>query len=86
VLQDSQDAGVARKTRSIQVWWFTSIIPALKRLRQEDLKFEAIMGFPVNLKLCSKTLSQFYVLVRQTNSKITVCVILTLTEINGDKE
>jgi hypothetical protein len=26
------------------MWWYTDIIPALGRLRQEDLGFEASMG------------------------------------------
>jgi hypothetical protein len=26
-------------------WWFTPVIPALRRLRQEDLKLKASLGF-----------------------------------------
>jgi hypothetical protein len=31
------------------VWWCTSTIFALKRLRQEDLKFDASLGYIVRL-------------------------------------
>jgi hypothetical protein len=27
------------------VWWYTSIIPAVRRLRQEDLEFKASLGY-----------------------------------------
>jgi hypothetical protein len=27
-------------------WWFTSIIPALGRLRQEDLEFKVSLDYP----------------------------------------
>jgi hypothetical protein len=27
------------------VWWYTPIIPALGRLRQEDQKFEGSLGY-----------------------------------------
>jgi hypothetical protein len=27
------------------VWWYTPVIPALRRLRQEDLEFEASLGY-----------------------------------------
>jgi hypothetical protein len=30
-----------------QVWWYTLIIPALRRQRQEDHKFEASIGYTV---------------------------------------
>jgi hypothetical protein len=30
------------------VWWFTSVIPALSRVWQEDLKFEANLGYPIS--------------------------------------
>jgi hypothetical protein len=40
-----------KKTGS-QVWWFTTIIPALKRLRQEAREFEASLDYTV--KLCLK--------------------------------
>jgi hypothetical protein len=26
-------------------WWCTAVIPALRRLRQEDLRFEASLGY-----------------------------------------
>jgi hypothetical protein len=28
-----------------QVWWYIPVIPTLGRLRQEDLKFEASLGY-----------------------------------------
>jgi hypothetical protein len=39
-----------------QIWWYTTVIPALRRLRQEDGEFEDSLGY-------SKTLSQ------KTNAK-----------------
>jgi hypothetical protein len=27
------------------MWWYKSVIPALRRLRQEDPKFEANLGY-----------------------------------------
>jgi hypothetical protein len=38
------------------VWWYVSLIPALKRLRQEDNKFEASLGYTANP--CLKTKNQ----------------------------
>jgi hypothetical protein len=29
------------------VWWYTPVIPALEKLRQEDLKFEVSLGYIV---------------------------------------
>jgi hypothetical protein len=34
-----------KNTATSQVWWQTPIIPALGRLRQEDLEFKASLGF-----------------------------------------
>jgi hypothetical protein len=28
-----------------QVWWYMPIIPALRRIRQENLKFEVSLGY-----------------------------------------
>jgi hypothetical protein len=33
------------------VWWFILVIPALRCLRQEDLEFEAKLGYTVRLCL-----------------------------------
>jgi hypothetical protein len=33
-----------------QAWYFTPAIPALGRLRQENFKFEAKLGYTVNLR------------------------------------
>jgi hypothetical protein len=41
-----------------QAWWFTPVIPALRRLRQEDRKLETSLGYIVGP--CHK----------QTNKKI----------------
>jgi hypothetical protein len=32
------------------VWWCTPIIPALKRVRQEDLEFYTNLGYKTNKK------------------------------------
>jgi hypothetical protein len=29
----------------MQMWWYTSVMPALERLRQEDGEFEAKLGY-----------------------------------------
>jgi hypothetical protein len=31
-----------------QVWWYTSIILAIGKLRQEDCKFEVSLGYKAN--------------------------------------
>jgi hypothetical protein len=31
--------------KKCQVWWYTPIIPALRRLRQEDHKFKASLDY-----------------------------------------
>jgi hypothetical protein len=30
---------------SSQAWWYTPVIPALRKLRQEDHEFEASLGY-----------------------------------------
>jgi hypothetical protein len=37
-----------------QTWWYISIIPALGRLWQEDLKFKASLGYIVAQKTKTK--------------------------------
>jgi hypothetical protein len=34
-----------KKEKESWSWWLTSIIPAQERLRQEDQKFKAILGY-----------------------------------------
>jgi hypothetical protein len=34
-----------KKPNSCQVWWYTSVILALRRLRQEDLELEASLDY-----------------------------------------
>jgi hypothetical protein len=41
------------KIREIQVWWLTSLIPALRKLRKEDEEFEASLGYTL-MQLASK--------------------------------
>jgi hypothetical protein len=38
-----------------QAWWYTPVIPALGRLRQEDLEFEASMDYIAKPNLQKKT-------------------------------
>jgi hypothetical protein len=40
-----------RREKDIQAWWFMPVISALGRLRQEDLKFKASLGYPVRENL-----------------------------------
>jgi hypothetical protein len=56
-LPDTKDRQRHYKKRKLrQVWWFTSIIPALWRLRQEDRKFKASLGYLE--RLCLKKLGK----------------------------
>jgi hypothetical protein len=41
---------VPQKKKKIQAWWYTLIIPTLRKLRQEDYEFKA----NVSLKPCLK--------------------------------
>jgi hypothetical protein len=38
-----------------QLWWCTLVIPALKKLRQEDQKYEASLGHIVSSTVASAT-------------------------------
>lgn len=40
-------AKVMQRSNSSQVWWFRLLIPTLGKLKQEDFKFEASMGYTV---------------------------------------
>jgi hypothetical protein len=42
------------KKRGSQAWWCILIIPALRRLRQEDLEFKASQGYIVRKLLTSE--------------------------------
>jgi hypothetical protein len=33
------------RNRTSRLWWFTPVIPAFRRLRQEDREFEASLGY-----------------------------------------
>lgn len=35
-----------------QMWWYIAVIPALKRLRQEEHKLEASLGYLKITKIC----------------------------------
>jgi hypothetical protein len=39
-----------QKTEVGQGWWHISVIPALRRLRQEDCMFKANLGYKIPLK------------------------------------
>jgi hypothetical protein len=39
--------GSSEKKFKIKVWWYTSVIPALRKLRQEDHEFRASLGYMV---------------------------------------
>jgi hypothetical protein len=34
-----------RREKICQAWWYMSVIPALRRWRQEDCEFEACLGY-----------------------------------------
>jgi hypothetical protein len=52
------------------VWWDIPVILALKRLRQEDLKFESSLGYAVNSCLKNKTTpTQKYPKQKNVNNK-----------------
>jgi hypothetical protein len=42
------------KDRRCSAWWYTRVIPALGRLRQESCEFQAILGYIVRLCLKNK--------------------------------
>jgi hypothetical protein len=35
----------------IQVWWYMTVIPALRRQRQEDFEFKISLGYRASLRL-----------------------------------
>jgi hypothetical protein len=41
---------VQKVVQTFHVWWYMYIILALRKLRQEDHKFEASLGYIVSLK------------------------------------
>jgi hypothetical protein len=43
--QDDHHAQVTQEYIQKPVWWCTTVIPALRRLRQEDYTFEASLGY-----------------------------------------
>jgi hypothetical protein len=48
-----------------QVWWYMPVIPELKRLRQEDYKFEGSLGYIAKLEYYP--LLDLYPLLTSTN-------------------
>jgi hypothetical protein len=49
-LQQPQSLGSRRKVSS-WMWWCLSVIPALRRLRQENCEFEGSLGYITKLYL-----------------------------------
>jgi hypothetical protein len=43
-----------------QAWWYIPIIPALRRLRQEDCEFKTSLGYIVKLYLKKITIILFF--------------------------
>jgi hypothetical protein len=43
--------GIFRKHKGIHVWWHTYIIPTFEKLRQEDHKLQASLGYTKRLYL-----------------------------------
>jgi ubiquinone/menaquinone biosynthesis C-methylase UbiE len=42
----------------VHVWWYTSVIPVLGRLKQEDCKFKASLGYTVRVCLKQNKMKQ----------------------------
>jgi hypothetical protein len=49
-----------------QAWQYMPVIPALRRLRQEDLEFKAMLGYV--LRLCLK--------IKQKFGRTKLCMVL----------
>jgi hypothetical protein len=49
------------KKYSSQTFWYIAVIPALRRLKQEDLKFEAILGYIVRSHLKKTNNNYIYI-------------------------
>jgi hypothetical protein len=37
--------GMFKTKEKYWVWWYMSVMPALRRMRQEDLDFKSILGY-----------------------------------------
>jgi hypothetical protein len=48
--------------KSCQVWWCTPVIPAFRRLRQEDGESQASLGYTVRPNLKSKPVNKSWLL------------------------
>jgi hypothetical protein len=46
------------KCKNFQAWWYTSAIPALRRMKQEDCEFAGSLSYIIHLRPQSETLSQ----------------------------
>jgi hypothetical protein len=64
ILFDATGLGVSPRTMSINrnektwAWWFTSVISAFKRLRQESYEFEASLGYMMRPYLKKKKIKE----------------------------